>query len=57
MARVDGDTKITRDEGELAEAFWITRENIDEIQSTISLTKTMINNFKKYGFDLKSRDA
>ena len=41
------------DEGELAEAFWISRENIDEIQSTISLTKTMISNFKKYGFALK----
>lgn len=50
MARVDGDTTIIRDENELAEAFWISRDELTEPDSTISLTKTMINSFKLHGF-------
>lgn len=50
MAKVDGDTKIVRDEGELAEAVWQSRDDIVESDSVISLTKTMINDFKKRGY-------
>lgn len=50
MAEVDGSTDIIRDENELAEAFWVSREELTEPDSTISLTKTMIGNFKKNGF-------
>ena len=49
MAKVDGSTEITRDENELAEAFWISRDELPEPDSTISLTKTMIENFRKNG--------
>ncbi len=50
MAKVDGSTTIKRDEHELSEAFWISRDEIAQIGSTISLTKTMISNFKKGTF-------
>lgn len=51
MARVAGTTRITRDENELSEAFWVSREELPEPDSVISLTRTMISRFKKQGYD------
>jgi NAD+ diphosphatase len=50
MARVDGSPEIIRDENELAEAFWVSREDLPEPDTTISLTRTMMSCFKKNGF-------
>ncbi len=47
MAKVDGEPLIRRDDGELAEAFFISRDEITTEDSPISLTKTMIKNFKE----------
>lgn len=43
---VDGDSKITLDKNELAEAVWLKREDIPDSQLRISLTKEMIEIFK-----------
>ena len=43
---VDGDSKITLDQNELAEAVWLKREDIPDSQLRISLTKEMIEIFK-----------
>ena len=50
MARVDGNAVIKRDENELAEALWVERHELNDVDSTISLTKTIIDNFKRNGF-------
>lgn len=44
---LDGDSKITLDQDELAEAVWLKREEIPEPELRISLTKEMIEMFKK----------
>lgn len=44
---LDGDSKITLDQEELAEAIWLKREEIPEPELRISLTKEMIEKFKK----------
>ena len=46
FAEVDGSGEIHRDEKELAEAGWFTREEIDIDDSTISLTNEMIRKFR-----------
>ncbi len=51
MAKADGNTRIIRDENELAEAVWLSREEIPEPDTVISLTRTMISNFKRHGFN------
>ncbi len=43
---LDGDSKITLDKDELAEAIWIKREDIPEPDLKISLTKEMIEVFR-----------
>lgn len=50
MAKVDGSTQIKRDQNELSEALWISRDEIDAQDDPISLTKLMIASFKKYGY-------
>ena len=50
MAKVDGSTKSIRDDSELAEAMWMHRNEIKDNESTISLTKTMIENFRRNGY-------
>lgn len=52
MATVDGDTTIKRDENELAQAQWMSRDELAPIESDISLTKTMLKYFKEHGNDL-----
>ena len=47
FAKIDGDRTIKMDESELSEALWVNREQLESQGSTISLTKTMINHFKK----------
>ncbi|SCJ06836.1 NADH pyrophosphatase [uncultured Clostridium sp.] len=47
FADLDGDSKITLDQDELAEAVWLKREEIPEPELRISLTKEMIEMFKK----------
>lgn len=44
---LDGDSKITLDQDELAEAVWLKREEIPEPELRISLTKEMIEMVKK----------
>lgn len=44
---LDGDDTIVREEDELAEAFWMEREDFPEIVSLASLTSEMMNKFKK----------
>ena len=49
FAKVDGDTKITREEDELAVAVWKRKDELEVAESSISLTKTMIKYFKEHG--------
>lgn len=46
IATVDGSDKIIRDAGELSEAVWLSRDEIEDVPSDISLTKTMIQYLK-----------
>lgn len=46
FAELDGDAKITMDENELSEAYWIKREDIGIEFNGISLTNEMICKFK-----------
>ncbi len=46
FCRVDGSTAITREESELAEAVWISREDIPDDYSHISLAGEMISLFR-----------
>ena len=50
MAKVDGSTIIKRDQNELSEALWVSREEIEAQDDPISLTKLMIASFKKNGY-------
>ena len=50
MAKVDGSTIIKRDQNELSEALWVSREDIEAQDDPISLTKLMIASFKKNGY-------
>ena len=50
MAKVDGSTQIKRDQNELSEALWVSREDIEAQDDPISLTKLMIASFKKNGY-------
>lgn len=44
---VDGSSEIHMDEEELAQAIWVSREDIGEEAANVSLTADMIMNFKK----------
>ncbi len=46
FADLDGDDTITRDEGELAEAGWFTRDEVPENETKMSLTNEMMDVFK-----------
>lgn len=46
-ADVDGSTEITIDENELQEAAWIHRNDIADNLSTVSLTATMVDAFRR----------
>lgn len=46
FAEVEGSREIKRDEEELSEAVWLTREEIPESSSDISLTNEMIEKFR-----------
>ena len=43
---LDGDSTITLDKNELAEAIWIKREDIPKPELNISLTKEIIEFFR-----------
>lgn len=46
FAELDGSPELTVDTGELEDAEWIERKDIPPVQSTISLTATMIEAFR-----------
>ena len=46
FADLDGDDTITRDEEELAEAGWFTRDQVPENETKMSLTNEMMDVFK-----------
>lgn len=47
-AELDGEDKIVLQDGELAEAEWVDRENIPHEDTTLSLTWTMIEYFRNH---------
>ncbi len=49
-AEVEGSREIIRDENELSEAVWLSRDEIPVYSSKISLTNEMIENFRKNTF-------
>ena len=46
FCELDGDPAITRDEGELAEALWLSRAEIPLPTNTVSITAEMIESFR-----------
>lgn len=46
FAELDGNSKVTLDDGELSEAIWLNREDIPEDDTSFSLTWDMIEAFK-----------
>lgn len=50
FAELDGSNKIKLDKNELSEAKWISRENLPENNSNISLTNTMIEAFRNNSY-------
>lgn len=48
FVELDGDPTVTLDETELSEAVWFDREHLPETHSTLSLTWTMIDYFRKH---------
>ena len=53
FAELDGSPEVTLDDGELSVAEWFKREDIPRDDSTLSMTKTMIEYFRAHPEEFK----
>ena len=53
FAELDGSPEVTLDDGELSVAEWFKREDIPKDDSTLSMTKTMIEYFRAHPEEFK----